>query len=315
MYERPTIGAFLAVLTLSAFSCGPRHISGHSLQEFRSTTGIPDYSKLEYWAAHPDKWDPSDSIPKPLRGESAAKMVDVFFLHPTTLTSDMDTAYDNARIDDPKLNEKTDSRPILYQASVFNGSCRVYAPRYRQAHLRMYYIPDTVRAKAAFDLAFEDVSRAFQYYLEHLNQGRPFIVAAHSQGTTHAKRLMREFIEPDSQLRARLVVAYILGIAVEKSAYQVLQPCKDSLSTGCYISWRTYRKGYHGRYVSDSDTTVAVTNPYSWSTVPGEQPKSLHKGAVLYNFNKIHRHTQTAAVVGNMLWVSRPLQFILPQPS
>ncbi len=286
-------------------SCGPR-ISGSPYVAFPSGAGVPDYSQLEYWASHPDKKDPADSVPKPLRGTDTPKTVDVFFLHPTTLTSKQDTAFDNARLNDTKLNEKTDSRPILYQASVFNESCRVFAPRYRQAHLRMYYIPDTLRAKAAFELAYSDVVRAFRYFLENQSNGRPFIIASHSQGTTHAKRLLREVIEPDPLLRNRLVVAYILGIAVEKSAYEILQPCRDSLSTGCYISWRTYRKGYEGPYVSDKDTSVAVINPYTWTAQQGEQPKSLHKGAVLYKFNKVYRHTQTAEVVGNMLWVSRP---------
>ena len=301
-----TTAALLFAIVLSALSCGTRHISGNTPGGFRSLTGVPDYAQLDYWAAHPDKWDPSDSVPKPLRGAEEPKAIDVFFLHPTTLTSEKDTAFDNARIDDRELNEITDTRPILYQASVFNGSCRVYAPRYRQAHLRMYYIPDTARAKAAFDLAYEDISRAFRYYLENLNGGRPFIIASHSQGTTHAKRLIREFIDHDSDLRSRLVVAYILGIAVEKTAFENVQPCKDSLSTGCFISWRTYRKGYHGPYVSDSDTSIAVTNPYNWTSQPGEQPRSAHLGAVLYKFNKVYRHTQSASIVGNMLWVSRP---------
>jgi hypothetical protein len=292
-------------VSLHVSSCGPK-LSGSSSPAFPSRAGEPDYSQPEYWASHPDKRDPADSVPKPLRGTDTQKTVDVFFLHPTTLTSNQDTAFDNARLNDEKLNEKTDSRPILYQASVFNESCRIYAPRYRQAHLRMYYIADTMRAKAAFDLAYADVVRAFRYFLEHHSDGRPFIIASHSQGTTHAKRLLREIIEPDPQLRNRLVVAYILGIAVEKAAYDVLQPCRDSLSTGCYISWRTYRNGYKGPYVSEKDTAVAVTNPYSWTSEPGQQPKKLHKGAVLYKFNKVYRHTQSAEVVGNMLWVSRP---------
>jgi hypothetical protein len=305
-HSRHSFVAFLACLAILANACGPRRISGRPSEKVQVPGGIPDYALLQCWAAHPDKWDPSDSIPKPLRGQQGEKKVAVFFIHPTTFTSEQDTATDNARIDDQTLNEKTDSRPILYQASVFNGSCLVYAPRYRQAHLRMYYIPDTVRARAAFDTAYADVARAFRYFLDQLDEGSPFILASHSQGTTHAKRLLREFIETDSQLRSRLVVAYLLGIAVEKSAYQVLQPCSDSVSTGCYIGWRTYRKGYSGAYVSDRDTTIAVTNPFSWTARPGEQSRHLHQGAVLYNFNKVYRHTHSAAIAGNMLWISRP---------
>ncbi len=45
----------------------------------------------------------------------------------------------NADIDDEKINSKTDKASILYQASVFNKYCRVFAPRYRQANLEAFY--------------------------------------------------------------------------------------------------------------------------------------------------------------------------------
>ena len=41
-------------------------------------------------------------------------------------------------LNDQSLNAKTDYSTILYQASAFN-EYRVFAPRYRQAHLRSYY--------------------------------------------------------------------------------------------------------------------------------------------------------------------------------
>jgi hypothetical protein len=47
----------------------------------------PDYSNLYYWAAHPGKWDYSDSIPSFLKNEVRDTSVDVFFLHPTTYTT------------------------------------------------------------------------------------------------------------------------------------------------------------------------------------------------------------------------------------
>ena len=50
---------------------------------FKSNDGKPDYSNLDYWAAHPWKKDPSDSIPTPLKDEIRDSIADVFFLHPT----------------------------------------------------------------------------------------------------------------------------------------------------------------------------------------------------------------------------------------
>jgi hypothetical protein len=287
-------------------ACAPKYTPYSGEKNFTAPSGRPDYRNLHYWAAHPDKWDPSDSIPKVLKDEKRDEMTDVFFLHPTSYTSGTDTFPDNARIDDPYLNRKTDYSSILYQASVFNQSCRVFAPRYRQAHIRMYYIADTGRSHSAFDTAYADVREAFLYYLTHYNMGRPIIIAAHSQGTTHAKRLLGEFFDSDSGLRRQLVAAYILGIPVEKSYFQVLEPCRDSLSTGCYISWRTYRRGFQSPFVSSSDTSIAVINPYTWDAKPGKVSRREHKGAVLYKFNKVLTHTQSAEIAGNALWISKP---------
>jgi hypothetical protein len=39
------------------------------------------------------------------------------------------------------------------------------------------------------------VKTAFLYYLQHYNNGRPIIIASHSQGATHGKRLLKEFFD------------------------------------------------------------------------------------------------------------------------
>src|SRR5205085_10789837 len=145
----------------------------------------PDYSDLYYWAAHPSKWDPSDSIPNFLKDNGCDTSVDVFFLHPTTYIKGLVNASINADINDPAINALTD-KEMLMQASVFNANCRVFTPRYRQAHLKAYFQYKSPRSKKAFDLAYEDLRAAFQYYLDHWNKGRPIIIASHSQGSMHA---------------------------------------------------------------------------------------------------------------------------------
>lgn len=293
---------FLSLVTIAVVSCSaPKH---QQLQSYKNIPGgIPDYSDLDLWAAHPDKWDPSDSVPKPLRNNWRQEPVDVFFLHPTTFTDPSRTGEFNAPIDDDSINRKTDYGSIMYQASVFNGDARVFAPRYRQAHLGMYYYKDTARALQAFDTAYSDVRRAFMYYLAQ-NPGRPIIIASHSQGTTHAIRLLKEFLDT-TNLKNRLVVAYLLGIPVNKNEYQNIPLCKDSLQTGCYVSWRTYRRGVPGSgYKTDSN--AAVINPLTWSADTLYASRKLHRGAVLYKFNKTVKKPNDAQVHGNILWISRP---------
>src|SRR5215831_3505878 len=102
-----------AVFAVLLNSCANKYEEYRSQYNFKSKDGTPDYSDLQYWAAHPLKWDPSDSVPRPLRDESRDSTVDVFFIHPTTYTEKMKR--DNADIDDDYINAKTDYSAVLYQ--------------------------------------------------------------------------------------------------------------------------------------------------------------------------------------------------------
>lgn len=291
---------------ISLIGCSPKTTAvSTQVNNFVSEKGVPDYSKLDYWASHPDKRDPADSVPKPLIKEKLEKVADVFFLHPTTLTDKEKIDQVNARIDDQEINQKTDYSSILYQASVFNERSRIFAPRYRQAHIGMYYEQDSAKKYGAFNLAYEDIKNAFMYYLEHYNQGRPIIIASHSQGTTHSIRLLKEFFDA-KPLAKQLVCGYLLGMGVKKDQYQTIAVCKDSLQTGCFVSWRTYRKNYEDDKVNRLDTSIAVVNPIIWKTTNEIVGKEVQKGAVLYKFDKIFPHTQGAQAEGNALWVPRP---------
>ncbi|MEO6166685.1 MAG: DUF3089 domain-containing protein [Chitinophagales bacterium] len=126
-------------------------------------------------------------------GEATAT-ADVFFIHPTIYTYKPTTAYEwNGDVNDVTLNTKTDYSTIHYQVTVFNGSCKIYAPRYRQAHITAFYAAKGDDGREALDIAYSDVRAAFQYYLEHYNNGRPVIIASHSQGTRHAEHLLKDF--------------------------------------------------------------------------------------------------------------------------
>jgi len=294
----------ISVLAIFFFSCSKKTVSTGPVGS-EAVTHAPDYSELKYWAAHPDKKDYSDSIPVPLKTIPVDTSADVFFLHPTSFTGKNKSHYYNASIDDSIINNKTDHSSILYQASIFNGSCRIYAPRYRQAWLQMYFEKDSLLTRSAFDTAYEDVKSAFQYYLDHYNNGRPIIIASHSQGTTHAKRLMKEFFD-NKPLQAQLVCAYLVGMAVEKNYFTSIPACADSLSNGCVVSWRTYRKGHLTDGISTDDSSLIVVNPVTWTMDPSPAPPEFHKGAVLYSFNTIAPSPHSTEIAGNVLWISKP---------
>ena len=286
-------------------ACSDKYVAYKNLYQFRSEDKKPNYANLNYWAAHPLKWDPSDSVPRPLRKEKRDTLVDVFFLHPTMYTMELKDSSLNADIDDAYLNAKTDYSSILYQASVFNQHARIYAPRFREAHISAYFPKDTLAALKAFDLAYEDVKTAFEYYLKNYNHGRPIIIASHSQGSTHALQLLKDYFE-NKPLQKQLVAAYIIGMTIPKNSFSSLKMCEDSLQTGCVCGWRTFRKGYKAPYVKAEKEFSLVTNPITWKTDSEYAHKKMNSGSVLLKFNKIYKRTTDAQIYEGVVWVNRP---------
>ena len=270
---------------------------------------IPDYSLLQYWAAHPEKKDPSDSVPAPLRASyQPNNNVDIFFVHPTTYTDSTKPFGWTASLNDYKTNLKTDYTTILNQASIFNEAGRIFAPRYRQAHLKSY-TPinkiDTGYALAAFDIAYQDVKKAFEYYLEHYNNGRPIIIASHSQGSTHTIRLLKEFFD-GKPLSKKLVVAYVVGMPVNPATYTSLKACDNPNETGCICSWRTFHEDYIPDFVAREKFTAIVTNPLSWSSSNTQVDRFENTGAILYDFNRIIPFVVGANNHEGVLWTEKP---------
>lgn len=265
-------------------------------------TSAPDYGQIELWAAHPSKKDLADERPEGNWVHGETRQADVFFLHPTSYLDERGNEQWNADLKDAKTNKKTDEGAIHFQASAFNAAGYVYAPRYRQAHLHAYFTKDTASARAAFELAYSDVRQAFIYYLQHYNQGKPFIIASHSQGTTHAIRLIKEMID-GKDLQNQLIAAYLLGMPVHKDDFTTLPPCENPDQTGCYSGWRTFKKGYEPTW---KEKEVVVTNPLSWKRNSDYIPATANPGAILRDFNDIYFNLVDAQVNGNILWASKP---------
>ena len=261
----------------------------------------PDYANESNWAALPSKKDSADAVPFPLtgNGEDTAR-VDVFFVHPTTFTSGDGW---NADVKDEELNRKTDKGTLRNQASVFNGSCKVYAPRYRQAHLKSYWNL-AGSGKIALDTAYADVKRAFDYYLAQYNNGRPFIIASHSQGSTHTIRLLHEEIE-GKEIEKKLVAAYVIGMSVKPNSFSVLTPCVSPSQTDCFCSWCTYACNYYPPYYGDGMKSAIVVNPLSWTTDSTHVTKDCSRGMLDFNFNMVANCTD-AQIHAGMLWIHKP---------
>ncbi len=269
-----------------------------------SVPAAPDYSKKSCWAALPDQSDPADRCCSPnFQDLQASSQVDVFFLHPTIFLDNSEKAW-NASLADAKLNEKVDESTILFQASAFNGAGKVFAPRYRQAHYRSFFTEDKASAKQALDLAYEDLKAAFEYYLKNYNQGRPIIIAAHSQGTLHAQRLMKEFLDK-KPLNNKLVVAYLVGWPIQQHTFEAIPPCETPDQTGCFCSWRSFKYGYQPSNILLGDSIV-VTNPLTWKTDGLPADKSLNEGMLARKFDQVYPQLADAQAINGILWVNKP---------
>lgn len=301
----------LLILLMAFASCArpPQKFDGKEAYQIKAVDGKPNYADLHFWAAHPYKNDPSDSVPEPLKAKYRKdSTVDVFFIHPTSYTSKEKTFGWNADIEDAALNGKTDNSSILYQASIFNEAGRVFAPRYRQAHLSAYFPKtkeDSTEAMKAFELAYQDVKAAFDYYLAHYNNGRPIVIASHSQGSTHAKRLLKEYFD-GTVLKNKLVVAYVVGMVFDPNYLSNIPACTNPNQTGCVCAWRTYKNDYIPPFVERESFNSIVTNPLTWDSTKPHADRNYNKGGILLNFNKLVPGVADATVTNKILWAGKP---------
>jgi len=294
---------FLTSLIIVSFSeAQPRN------SEAGPNTGpAPDYSDLKYWAASPFKDDTSDKIPDFLNNEIRDTRADVFFIHPTSYFGEEKTSPWNADLRDTAVNNNTDNLSILFQTTVFNGSCRVFAPRYRQGNMEAFYVFDAPEAKAAFDLAYNDVKLAFLYFLKHYNKKRPIIIASHSQGSLHAIRLLHEFFDGTS-LQKRLVCAYVIGYQIKKDAFKKLPVGDRADQTGCFVGWRTYAKGEIPKGIVAENGNSVCVNPLTWTTSEQWASPDLHQG-IMFGFENVVPHTVGAGIepTSKILWIDTPV--------
>ncbi|MGI9138952.1 MAG: DUF3089 domain-containing protein, partial [Sediminibacterium sp.] len=178
---------YIILLLLISSCASNNYVKFSPIYEKENFNDKPDYSNLIYRAAHPNKKDPSDSLPSIISKQyQPVDRADVFFIHPTTYLDSTKPYGWNASFKDMKTNIYTDYSTILNQASLFNIAGRVFAPRYRQAHIKSYSPlghADTLKAIAAFELAYQDVKLAFEYYMKNENIGWHIIIASHSQGS------------------------------------------------------------------------------------------------------------------------------------
>lgn len=155
------------------------------------------------------------------------------------------------------------------QATAFESVANVYAPYYRQMNINK-----TLGAGMTTDeleqvigqVPARDVMEALDYYFANYNDGRPFILAGHSQGTQVMMVAMTEYFQQHPELQERMVAAYLIGYTVTdeflgKGNFNFAAGADD---TGVVISWNTEAPGVTGNPVVTPG--ALVINPLNWKT-------------------------------------------------
>lgn len=271
---------------------------------FVQAGGGPDYDLAESWLARPGIESPA--LLQPGGGGAgtggATAVADAFYVHPTT---GMDPAVANVPVDNPRA-VAMGHLMLDAQASPFGGISRIFAPRYRQASLPVFDL-DEDGIQLPMNLAYGDLRRAFRYYVQHDNGGRPFFLVGHSQGSNHALRLLTEEIR-GTLLQERMVAAYLPGMPVPRALLDDdlsgIAPCAVPLQTGCVAAWGTFAEGYSDfaaweegnhfwdaaerRWRSARGMELVAVNPVSWRMDAELVPASAHLGAMPFGVSGSH---------------------------
>ena len=225
-----------------------------------------DYADTTYWYSCGDM----------------SHVADVFYVYPTVSTVsfvDNDSSW-FADISLPEVREEANGNQRFNK--MLYGEYNFYAPYYRQMIFEAYSQPALLLDSLA-QIAAKDINDAFQYYMVHYNQGRPFFLMGHSQGSQMLIKLLAKGMT--EQQRQRMVAAYCIGYhitAEELAEYpEALKPATDSTETGRLVIFNSVTDTTAISMVSRGD--VVGINPTTWTMTTDTVPAELHLGMAKYN--------------------------------
>ena len=213
--------------------------------------GTPsDYSKKRNWLSLPKTND---------------KAADLVYLYPSSCE---DPLADTICSIDNVIMRITAKRNFAQQASAFEPVANLYAPYWRQVN-------GTKLSKMSFEEVDQaewaeprtDVYAALDYYFENLNQGRPYFLAGHSQGSRLSYMVLSEYMKEHPDRYANMIAAYCIGDSLTKKYLEENHHIKASQRAddlGVVVSWNTEgpaNKGKDSLVVSPGAVSI---NPLNW---------------------------------------------------
>lgn len=259
----------------------------------------PNYEDESNWAVLPNTY--SEELKEFSSKEIDTLQADVFYVYPTLNTEKEDLRW-NVPINDIEQQNKVLNKTVLFQASAFATSGKLYVPYYRQAHLRSYSMLKNGGEEALL-LAYSDVKKAFEIYLKKYNNGRPIIIASHSQGSTHTKFLLRDFFD-NKPLQKQLIAAYVVGTIAKTDLFKTIKPMTKPNETGGFVGWNTFKKGHYSKKGKDYFKGSVTTNPITWN-LDKTTELHQHKG-FLYSNKQIYKNALKVEITDGLVWSTNP---------
>ncbi len=220
-----------------------------------------DYSLASNWASLPTSID---------------KTVDVFYAYPTI--------YFDSDPQNMDINEEQNRQAVIdkmnSQMGLYAPYANIYTPFYRQMYRDGFNDLPVDEAILLLNTAYEDIANAFKYYMDNLNNGRPFILMGHSQGAGIMIDLLRKEFDNDSY-KNKMIAAYTTGVSImpqDTIDYPWIKIAKSSTDLGVVITYNTL-DSEHDQSSSFQAGTLCV-NPILWTTDTTYAPKSKNLGAV-----------------------------------
>ncbi|CDB34748.1 uncharacterized protein BN574_00855 [Phascolarctobacterium sp. CAG:266] len=172
------------------------------------------------------------------------------------------------------------------ERGIYEQHCRMYAPYYRQAVLADYDLPAN-EAEPYFNLAYKDVRAAFVYYMQHENNGRPFVLAGFSQGAEMCLRLLKEFGNEDF-VKNSMVACYAIGwrfTPQEAKQYPYIRPTQSADDLGTVIMFNSEAPEVTSSLMVPHGEKSFCINPLNWRTDGTMADKALNSGACFTDYS------------------------------
>ena len=189
---------------------------------------------------------------------------DVFYILPTCILDYTNSNGDTLHFANVNsCNQRKMMSPSFKLAdSIFGNDLNFYSPYYRQLSLESW--TDDSLIDSRFPFAFNDIKNSFNYFLNNINKGKPFIIAGFSQGGKCVVELLKTLNSRDLE---RLVAAYVIGYPVtvtDTLSFKQIKKATKSNDLGVTICYNSV-SNINAINPILSNSALCI-NPINWST-------------------------------------------------